>query len=264
MSTFQGISYIPSLRSRGGLLRVLDPRTKLLAMALLSTLIFLTDDLLKISVFLILLLLVIALSKLSILRIISSLKAVLFLILITTILNSFMVEGKVIWSWKFLTLTEEGLRFSLLVAIRIIFISLFSLVVISNIDQGELATSLRRIFKPLRRVGVISDDFALGLTIAIRFIPVLLSELDRIYTAQLAKGIELERLSFRKKVDFWISIMVPMIKTTLKRAEDLALALEMRGYYEETRGDLTDISFSAWDLIAIYFLLAFTLWVQLG
>jgi len=246
---------------RDNLLSKLDARIRLFLLVLLSSIIFFVNDMVRASLFLILLLVVILLSGLSLSRLLVGFRQVLMLIFITTVINSFMMEGKVIWQWGVLKLTVEGLRFSCLVSIRLVFVSLFSIVIIANMDQGELAIALRQVMAPFKLFGFPVDELALALTISLRFLPVLLGEIERLYMSQLAKGIELKRLRLSKQLEFWISVIVPLLKNTLRRAEDLAIALEMRGYYEKNKRELVSLRYSWIDLLALLIVGLFLFWV---
>lgn len=158
------------------------------------------------------------------------LKPILFLIIFTMVVNAFATPGTVIWSvWK-LTLTREGVERAVFMAIRLVLLIFGSSLLTLATKPIELTDGLEKIFNPLRVVGLPAHELAMMMTIALRFIPTLLEETDKIMKAQTARGADFESGRLRERAKGLIPLLVPLFVSAFRIAADLAMAMEARCY----------------------------------
>ena len=162
---------------------------------------------------------------------IRGLRAILFILLFTMILNIFLTPGTVLWQWKALKITEEGLRTALVMALRLILLILGASVMTLTTTPNKLTGAMETLFRPLKKIGVPVHEIAMMMSIALRFIPILLEETDKIMKAQMARGADFERGGLIRRVKAMIPLLVPLFISAFRRANDLALAMEARCYH---------------------------------
>ncbi len=194
------------------ILHRLDSRVKLTATVLYLISLFLFKNLSGYLVATVFLIVVIRLSKVPFKYIMRGMRPVIMLLMITLLFNLFLIkEGEVIFSAWIFHITEGGLRNAVLMAIRLIYLITGSL-------------------KPLGRIHVPVHEIAMMMSIALRFIPILLEETDKIMKAQIARGADLESGNILQKAKSMIPILVPLFVSAFRRANDLAMAMEARCY----------------------------------
>lgn len=159
-----------------------------------------------------------------------SMKAIWFIIFLTAALNMFYFPGQVIWSWWKLTITFEGVRQSCLVALRLVCLMCLSSALTFTSTPTELTAAMESLLSPLKLVGVKVHELAMMMSIALRFVPTLMEETQKIMSAQKARGADLESGSIFKRVGALVPIIVPLFVSAFRRAYDLALAMETRCY----------------------------------
>ena len=162
----------------------LDARTKILGTLLYIIEIFLVNSFAGFGLVILALGVLIGISKVPVRFIFKGLKAVVFIILLTFLLNLFMFDGTVLWHWKFLTITYEGLYRSCFMALRLILLIIGTSMLTLTTKPMELTDGLEKLLKPFNRFGLPSHEIALMMSIALRFIPTLLEETDKIMKAQ--------------------------------------------------------------------------------
>jgi energy-coupling factor transport system permease protein len=215
-------------------IHALDPRTKILGTFLYIIGIFMADTLWGLFIATFCIAVVIRCSQVPFRFMARGLKSILWILLFTTVLNLFMETGTPLVSFWVLTITWEGLRNALLVASRLILLILGSSMMTLTSTPLQLSSGLERLMRPLKKIKVPVHDISMMISIALRFIPVLLEETDRIMKAQKARGADFENGTIKEKIQSLIPIFVPLLLSLFRRAEELALAMESRCY----RGDI--------------------------
>lgn len=177
---------------------------------------------------------VIYISKVPLKFILRGLKSIVIIILFTVVLNIFMSSGKtVLFHYGFITVTLEGIYNAGIMALRLIFLIIGSSLLTLTTSPIELTDGIEILMKPLKRFGVPSHEIAMMMTIALRFIPTLLEETDKIMNAQTARGADFETGNLIQRAKSMVPILVPLFISAFRRADDLAMAMEARCY----RGD---------------------------
>lgn len=229
----------------------LDARTKILGTLLYIIELFLVNSFAGFGLVILALGVLIGISKVPVRFIFRGLKAVVFIILLTFLLNLFMFDGTVLWHWKFLTITYEGLYRSCFMALRLILLIIGTSMLTLTTKPMELTDGLEKLLKPFNRFGLPSHEIALMMSIALRFIPTLLEETDKIMKAQQARGADFESGNLIQRVKNMISILIPLFVGSFRIAQDLALAMEARCYHGGVgRTRMKEIVFSRRDGVA--------------
>ena len=229
----------------------LDARTKILGTLLYIIEIFLVNSFAGFGLVILALGILIGISRVPVRFIFKGLKAVVFIILLTFVLNLFMFDGTVLWHWKFLTITYEGLYRSCFMALRLILLIIGTSMLTLTTKPMELTDGLEKLLKPFNRLGLPSHEIALMMSIALRFIPTLLEETDKIMKAQQARGADFESGNLMQRVKNMIPILIPLFVGSFRIAQDLALAMEARCYHGGVgRTRMKEIVFSRRDGVA--------------
>ena len=158
------------------------------------------------------------------------LKAILLILLFTMVLNVFMMDGTILWQWKFLKITYEGLYRAAFMGIRLVLLIIGTSLLTFCTKPTELTDGLEKLLSPFARVGLPAHEIALMMTIALRFIPVLMDEADKIMKAQQSRGADFESGNIFQRAKSLIPIIVPLFGSSFRIAGDLALAMEARCY----------------------------------
>jgi len=208
----------------------LDARFKTVLIIAFTVLVFVSKNFASIGLVAVLLVGASAASRIPAKLLIRSFKPLLPFILFTVILNMFYVDGQILWQFWVLKITKEGLLLSAMMALRIIFMLLGGSLLTFTTSPIVLTDALERLMKPLSWVKVPVHDIAMMMTIALRFIPTLIDETEKIMNAQKARGADLESGGPLKRAKALIPILVPLFVSAFKRADELALAMECRCY----------------------------------
>lgn len=215
----------------------IDPRVKIALVFIFMVQLFLTNWWPAFAVFTVGLLLVSALSRLPIIYVLRGLKPVLLLVLITLFFNAFFSRGTLAFEYRFhifsdfaLRITKEGLSTGLLMSARLILLVFSTSLLTLTTSPIQLTDALENMLSPLRIIGVPAHDLAMMMTIALRFIPVLIDETDKIFKAQRSRGARFGRGNIVEKAKSLLPILVPLFVHAFKHAEDLAAAMESRCY----------------------------------
>lgn len=213
----------------------LDPRLKLIAVFLYTISIFMTDSLIVYSFCSLFLLFVIILTKIPFFTILRGLRGFLFIFFITTIINIFCkIEGQVFFEFYFLKITSGGLIYAFKILFRLTILMLSSIIVTLTTNSIDIADALESILNPLKKIKFPTHEVALMLSIALRFIPTIMEEFDKIKKAQMSRGVEFESGKFINRIKAFIPLLIPIFISAFKRADELAMAMESRCY----RGDI--------------------------
>ena len=211
----------------------MDPRTKLMGTLLFIISLFCADSFLGYGVSVLFLAAVIRLSKVPFKFMVRGLKAILVLLLISVSFNLFLTDGEVLVRLGFLKITLEGVRTAAFMALRLIFLVLGSSVMTLTTTPNELTDGLEKGLGFLNKVGVPVHEVAMMMSIALRFIPILIEEADKIMKAQMARGADFESGNLIQRAKSMVPLLVPLFISAFRRATDLAMAMEARCY----RGD---------------------------
>ncbi len=218
--------YIPS----DSVIHRLDPRVKLVLLFAYIISTFCTFNFYALSVPLVFAVLCIFLSKIPFRQYMKSMKAVFAVILITSVLNLFYGHGEVIFEWVFIKITRSALNNSAFIVVRILCLIISSAVLTFTTTPTDLTDAIERLMKPLKVFHINVHSIAMMMTIALRFVPTLLEETDKIMMAQKARGADLESGGVLQRVKALIPILIPLFVSAIQRAMDLAMAMECRCY----------------------------------
>ena len=235
----------------------LDPRTKIIAVFVFIVELFLVKSFLGFAVCAASLAIVVILSGVPFSFIMRGMKPILLILLFTFVLNIFMVDGTVIWSWKFLKITVEGVYRACFMGLRLILLIICSSLLTLTTKPIELTDGLEKLMWPLSVIGVPAHEIAMMMSIALRFIPTLLQETDKIMKAQQARGADFESGNIIQRAKALIPILVPLFISAFHIASDLAMAMEARCYRGgKGRTRMNAIKFGTNDLVAAIYVLA--------
>ena len=158
-------------------------------------------------------------------------KPILFIVMFTFVLNVFFVPGgNVIFKWAFMTITDEGLRMAAFLAIRLVLLVMTTQLLTLTTSPIELTDGLEALMKPLSKIGFPAHELAMMMSIALRFIPTLLEEADKIMKAQMARGADFDSGNLMARAKAMVPLLVPLFVSAFRRADELALAMEARCY----------------------------------
>lgn len=196
---------------------------------------------------------VIKMSKVPVKFMMKGLKSILIIIMFTAFINLFMTQGgTVIWEWKFLHLTTAGIRMAIMMCVRIIMLVVGSSVLTLTTTPIQLTDAIEFILRPFKKIGVPAHEIAMMMTIALRFIPTLLDETDKIMKAQQARGADFDTGNLIQKAKSLIPILVPLFISAFRRAEELAMAMEARCYHgDENRTRMNQMHMAQKDYVAL-------------
>lgn len=218
--------YYPS----NSILHRLDPRVKLIGTFAFIVSLFLFQTLYGYILVTAFLFAVIKLSKVPFRYIMKGLKAIIILLLFTVVFNMFLTPGDPILQYGVFKITKEGLLNSARMALRLIYLIIGSSLMTLTTTPNQLTDGLEKILKPLNRIKVPVHEIAMMMSIALRFIPILLEETDKIMKAQMARGADFESGGILKRAKSLIPLLVPLFISAFRRANDLAMAMEARCY----------------------------------
>lgn len=229
----------------------LDPRVKVTFVFLYIIAIFLISKLWVYAPVLVFLITIIKISKIKPKFVFKGVKPLLPIILLTFILNVLMTPGEVVWKWKIFTVTKSGLNLGFFMAFRLIFLVLGTSLLTLTTSPIELTDAMEKMLHPFTKIGFPAHQFAMMMTIALRFIPTLFEETDKIMKAQMARGADFESGNIIKRAKNLVPLLVPLFINALKIAGELAVAMEARCYRSgEGRTRLNELSYQKRDFIA--------------
>ena len=208
----------------------LDPRVKLGGTLLFIISLFLFRNFLGYGVAVVFLGVVIGLSHVPFRYIVKGMRAILFLLLITVFFNLFLTPGTELVSFWKLTITVEGLRMAVNIAVRLTMLIIGSSIMTLTTTPNNLTDGMEKMMKPLKLFRVPVHEVAMIMSIALRFIPILLEETDKIMKAQIARGADFETGNIVKRARALVPLLVPLFISAFRRANDLAMAMEARCY----------------------------------
>jgi ABC-type cobalt transport system, permease component CbiQ and related transporters len=212
-------------------LHKMDPRMKLLLTFALLVVVFVAQGFVAFGLIALFVLFINGVSKISPRFLVKGLKPILFIVVFTFILNVFFqAGGTVLWSLGFIRITDEGLRLAFFLAARLILLVVSSQLLTLTTSPIALTDGLEALFKPLNRIHFPSHEIAMMMSIALRFIPTLMDESDKIMNAQKARGADFESGNVLQRAKALVPLLVPLFVSAFRRADELAMAMEARCY----------------------------------
>ncbi len=251
MAMFKNITigqYIPG----SSIIHRLDPRTKILSTMFLIISLFLVDSFWGYGLIGLGIILVIRASEIPWKFVLRGLKPLFVILLLTVSLHLFMTEGEPIFQIWFLKVTREGVIRGLMMGFRLILLVVGTSLLTLTTSPINLTDGIESLLKPGKKIGIPAHELAMMMTIALRFIPTLLEETEKIMKAQMARGADFQSGGIIQRAKSLIPLLVPLFVNAFRRADDLAVAMEARGYRGgEGRTKFRELHFSKIDVIAI-------------
>ncbi len=208
----------------------LDPRVKIGGTLLYIISLFIFENVWGYVLAALFLAIVIKLSNVPFKFMVRGMKSILLLLMITVVFNLFLTQGEpLITIWK-LTITKEGLKIAITMAIRLCFLIIGSSIMTLTTTPNNLTDGMEKMMGPLKVFKVPVHEVAMMMSIALRFIPILLEETDKIMKAQIARGADFENGNLLKRAKALVPLLVPLFISAFRRANDLAMAMEARCY----------------------------------
>lgn len=242
-----------------------DPRVKIILMIVMLSLVFLASNYISFLIITLSVVSAIIMSRINLKTYLKSMKFILFIILFTSVLNVFYVKGLPLFTIGPIIITKEGLNNSAFVAIRLIMLILISSLLTFTTSPNDLTDALERLMKPLGIFKIKTHELAMMMTIALRFVPTLLEETNKIIDAQKARGANMDSGNIINRIRSLIPILVPLFISSFRRAYDLALAMECRCYNGGTGRTRMKILHIKWlDIMLILFVIIIILMVLLS
>lgn len=214
-------------------LHKMDPRAKLLLLILLIVFIFIAGNPFSMGLMTVFIVALLLLSRVPLKTYLKNIKSIWLIILLTAVLNLFYVnEGTALVDWKFIHITTVGVERAVFMAVRIILLILSSALLTYTTTPTALTDAIERLLSPLKYVGLggAVHAMAMMMTIALRFIPTLIEETEKIMNAQKARGADMESGGLLKRLKALLPILIPLLVSSFRRAYDLAEAMECRCY----------------------------------
>ena len=235
----------------------MDPRAKIVFLIAYIVLIFIVRNFYGFAVCAGLLMLAVIFSRVPIFKVLKSIKAVIFIIVITVLINLFLhrEDGDVVlFSWWILTITNSSLRFAGFMALRLILLILGSSLLTLTTTPVSLTDGLESLMSPLKLIRFPVHELALVMSIALRFIPTLMEETDRIISAQKARGADFDTGNIFSRIKALVPVLIPLIISAFRRADELGDAMEARCYTgSKVRTKYKKLKLTVYDAIGLLF-----------
>ncbi len=208
----------------------LDPRTKILAILAYIVITFCVDSYIGYIVLAVFVAGSIYMSKVPPAFVFKGLKPILVFIIITGLFNLFLTGGEIAWQWGFLKITYEGIRFAVFMVLRLTFLMLGTSLLTLTTSPISLTDGMENLLRPFTKIGLPAHELSMMMSIALRFIPTLMEETDKIMKAQAARGADFESGGLLQRAKSMVPILVPLFISAFRRADELATAMECRCY----------------------------------
>ncbi|MBO5046380.1 MAG: energy-coupling factor transporter transmembrane protein EcfT [Clostridia bacterium] len=229
----------------------MDPRLKLVFLIAYIVAIFLAKNFYGLGACLLVLVLAVAFSRVPVRKVLRSMKGILFLVVFTAVINLFFYRGEeILFSWKFITISKEGIIFSIFLVLRLFLLVMCSSLLTYTTTPVALTDGLESLLTPLKWIKFPVHELALIMSIALRFIPILMDETERIMNAQKARGANFESGGLIKRAKAIIPVLIPLLLSAFRRAEELGDAMDARCYMgSKNRTKYKKLKFGWRDLI---------------
>jgi energy-coupling factor transport system permease protein len=239
--------YVPG----DSILHRMDPRSKLIIVFLFVCVVFIANNTWTYGVLAIYTLLMVGMSKIPLRFLYGGLKPILLLVVFTFLLHIFMTKGgDLVFDWGWVKIYEEGIRQGIFISLRFFLLILITSLLTLTTTPIEITDGLETLLNPLKKVRFPVHELALMMSISLRFIPTLMQETDKIMKAQTARGVEYNSGPVKERIKAIVPLLIPLFISSFKRAEELAVAMEARGYkggegrtkYRQLKWGLADTS----------------------
>ncbi|MBO4776614.1 MAG: energy-coupling factor transporter transmembrane protein EcfT [Lachnospiraceae bacterium] len=236
----------------------LDPRVKLVGTLAYMISLFVFNNIFCYAVAIVLLAVVIALSKVPVGYMLKGMRAVLFIMVFTVVFNVFFTSGTNLVEFWIFHISKEGVRMAIFMVIRLTLLIISASIMTLTTTPNRLTDGLEKLFRPLKIFKLPVHEIAMMMSIALRFIPILMEEADKIMKAQTARGAKFDSKKFTERAKSLIPLIVPLFISAFRRASDLALAMEARGYHGgDGRTKLYPLKYASRDIISYVILILY-------
>ncbi len=208
----------------------LDPRFKIIITGIFITMLFAAGSFIGMGAGIVFLAAAFILSRIPFILMLKSLKPIIPIIIFTSVLNIFFIDGVVLFRFSFIKITYDGLEMSAFMILRIVALIMGSSLLTYTTSPITLTDAIERLLAPLKKIRLPVHELAMMMTIALRFIPTLIEETDKIMSAQKARGADMESGNIFQRAKAMTPILIPLFVSAFRRAEELALAMECRCY----------------------------------
>ena len=237
----------------------LDPRVKIVGTLIYIISLFVVNTFTGYFVCAFFLICMIRLSNVPVGYIVRGMRTILVLLLITMSFNLFLTPGETLVQFGILKITKEGLLFAVKMAIRLTLLVIGSSLMTLTTTPNQLTDAIESLLNPFKRFRVPVHEIAMMMSIALRFIPILMEETDKIMKAQIARGADFESKNIVKKMKSLVPLLVPLFISAFRRANDLAMAMEARCYHGgEGRTKMKPLVYEGRDQAAYMILMAYS------
>lgn len=234
-------------------LHKMDPRAKIIGILLFMISLFSVNNFLGFGFIFMYAALIILISRVPFRFYIKGLKPLLFILIFTAAMQLFLTPGKIIWQWWIFSVSLEGMKLAIFMCSRLILLVLITSVLTLTTTPVMLTDAIEELLHPFRKIGVPAHELAMMMTIALRFIPTLLEETDKIIKAQTARGADFDSGGLLNRTKALLPVLVPLFLSAIKRADELALAMEARCYHgSEGRTRMRELKYTMIDGVAIF------------
>lgn len=243
----------------GSVVHRMDPRMKLLLTIMFVVAIFFVNTYFGFMLTAAVLIFIILIAKLPMLSVLKSVRAIIFIVIFAAVINLFMIKnGEVLWSWKALQITDQGVHTTIKMTLRLfLLISGASLLTLTT-TPVEIADGTESLIKPLALIKVPVHDIAMIMSIALRFIPTLFEETQKIISAQKARGASFDTGGLIARAKALLPVLIPLFVNSFRRADELAFAMDARCYNAtEKRTKMKVMRLGAADIVAFFLIAAY-------
>lgn len=237
----------------------LDARVKMLITLLFVIAIFFIKSYFGFMLTAVILIGIVLLAKLPMMSVLKSVKGVMFIILFTAILNLFLIKkGEVLWSWKIFTITKDGVHTTIKMVLRLVLLISGASLLSLTTTPVALADGVESLMSPLKLIKVPVRDIAMIMSIALRFIPTLFEETNKIISAQKARGASFDTGGLFARAKAMLPVLIPLFVNSFRRADELAFAMDARCYNAtDNRTKMKKAKFGVGDAFALLFIISY-------
>ena len=215
----------------GSVVHRMDPRMKLLLTIMFVVAIFFVNTYFGFMLTAAVLILIILIAKLPMLSVLKSVRAIIFIVIFAAVINLFMIRnGEVLWSWKALQITDQGVHTTIKMTLRLVLLISGASLLTLTTTPVEIADGTESLIKPLALIKVPVHDIAMIMSIALRFIPTLFEETQKIIAAQKARGASFDTGGLIARAQALLPVLIPLFVNSFRRADELAFAMDARCY----------------------------------
>ena len=243
----------------GSVVHRMDPRMKLLLTIMFVVAIFFVNTYFGFMLTAAVLLFIILIAKLPMLSVLKSVRAIIFIVIFAAIINLFMIrDGEVLWSWKVLQITDQGVHTTIKMTLRLVLLISGASLLTLTTTPVEVADGTESLMKPLALIKVPVHDIAMIMSIALRFIPTLFEETQKIISAQKARGASFDTGGLIARAKALLPVLIPLFVNSFRRADELAFAMDARCYNAtEKRTKMKVMRLGAADFVAFFLIAAY-------